>query len=85
MSNKPSTSDLPLCEYVRKVARDYLDDMDTTNPDNLHQLFITTVEKSLIEEVLVETTGNQSQAARILGMTRNTLRSKMRLYKITAQ
>ncbi len=82
MSNKPANPSLPLCMYIRQVARDYLDDMDNTDPDNLHQLFIATVEQSLIEEVLKKTTGNQSRAARILGMTRTTLRSKIRLYKI---
>lgn len=79
MTKNPS---LPLCEYIRQVASDYLDDMGNTDPDNLHQLFITTVEQSLIEEVLQKTGGNQSRAARILGMTRTTLRSKIRLYKI---
>ncbi len=83
MSNKPASPSLPLCKYIRKVARDYLDDMDNTDPDNLHQLFIATVEQSLIEEVLTKTAGNQSRAARILGMTRTTLRSKIRLYKIS--
>jgi len=85
MSKKSANTSLPLCKYVRQVARDYMDDMDSTDPENLHRLFIATVEQSLIEEVLQQTTGNQSRAARILGMTRNTLRSKMRTYKITTK
>jgi Fis family transcriptional regulator len=40
------------------------------------------VEPPLIEEVLRYTQGNQSQTARILGMTRNTLRSKLNRYDI---
>jgi DNA-binding protein Fis len=40
------------------------------------------VEPPLIEETLAFTGGNQSRAARILGMTRNTLRSKIKRYGI---
>jgi Fis family transcriptional regulator len=84
MSNKPRHTQLPLSEYVRQVARDYLCDMDNTDPETLHKLFIATVEPPLIEEVLKKTCGNQSHAARILGITRNTLRGKMRQYGIKA-
>lgn len=82
MNKPPSHSKLPLREYVRRVAQDYLSDMDNTDPENLYQLFVTTVESPLIEEVLKKTAGNQSHAARILGITRNTLRSKMRQHGI---
>jgi DNA-binding protein Fis len=40
------------------------------------------VEPPLIEEVLRYTHGNQSQTARILGITRNTLRTKLNRYDI---
>ena len=46
-------------------------------------LQLATVEPPLIEEVLRYTQGNQSQTARILGMTRNTLRTKLNRYHIT--
>lgn len=38
------------------------------------------MEKEIILQALEETRGNQSQAARLLGMNRNTLRNKIRLY-----
>jgi len=82
MSKTSSHDQLPLREYVRRVAQDYLADMDNTDPENLYQLFVNTVESPLIEEVLKKTAGNQSHAARILGITRNTLRSKMRQHGI---
>ncbi|MCF6226293.1 MAG: Fis family transcriptional regulator [Xanthomonadales bacterium] len=82
MSKTPVRNQLPLREYVRRVAQDYLADMDNTDPENLYQLFVSTVESPLIEEVLKKTAGNQSHAARILGITRNTLRSKMRQHGI---
>lgn len=41
---------------------------------------LSQMEKEIILEVLEETRGNQSEAARLLGINRNTLRNKMRIY-----
>lgn len=49
---------------------------------NIHQYVIEEVEKTLLRLVLEKTKGNQMKAADILGINRNTLRKKMRLYKI---
>jgi len=49
-------------------------------PGEVHVLEV--LERDLILEALRETQGNQSQAARLLGMNRNTLRNKMRAYSI---
>jgi nitrogen regulation protein NR(I) len=43
---------------------------------------LETLERELIGEALKETNGNQSRAARLLGMNRNTLRNKMTAYGI---
>lgn len=40
------------------------------------------MEREFIRRALKETRGNQSQAARLLGMNRNTLRNKIRSYRI---
>jgi len=45
-------------------------------------MVIGLVEKSLIQIVMKETDGNQSDASRILGINRNTLRKKITDYKI---
>jgi len=42
------------------------------------------VERALIERVLVETEGNRSQAARLLGVNRATLYNKLRAYGLSA-
>jgi len=51
----------------------------------LHESVMNEVEKALIEIVLEETGGNQLRSARALGITRTTLRSKIRSYNITSQ
>ena len=68
--------------FVGTSVRRYFEDMGTTEPENLHQQVLAEVEPPLIEETLAFTGGNQSRAARILGITRNTLRSKLRRYGI---
>lgn len=72
----------PLRNHVRDAIRDYLSDMGTTEPELMHRRLLDEVEPPLIEETLSFTAGNQSRAARILGITRNTLREKMRRYGI---
>lgn len=48
----------------------------------LYRIIVGGVEKTLIEVTLRHTRGNQIQAARILGINRNTLRKKIRELKI---
>lgn len=50
---------------------------------HLYKFIIEAAEKPLIERVLLETEGNQLQAAKILGINRNTLRSKIKKLGIT--
>jgi len=56
--------------------------MGKTIPENLYQMLLAEIEPPLIEEILKHTSGNQSRAAGMLGITRNTLRSKMQRYSI---
>jgi len=63
-----------LSRYLKKLAK--------LERSNLYDAVISEVEKSLISLVLKETEGNQLRAAKALGINRNTLRSKVREYKI---
>ena len=76
---------VPLREHVQENIRRYLEDMGNTEPEHMHRKLLSEIEPPLIEEVLRYTGGNQSRSARILGMTRNTLRSKIRRYSIKAK
>jgi Fis family transcriptional regulator len=72
----------PLRQNVQEAIRRYLDDMGHSQPECLYRILMAQVEPPLIEEVLRFTQGNQSKTAKILGMTRNTLRSKLLRYDI---
>ena len=74
---------IPLRQNVQEAIRRYLEDMGQSQPDSLYRTLLAEVEPPLIEEVLRYTQGNQSRTARILGMTRNTLRTKLNRYRIT--
>lgn len=45
-------------------------------------MVIHSVERPLIEIAIQHTRGNQTQAAELLGINRNTLRQKMKQYQI---
>lgn len=73
---------IPLRQNVQAAIRRYLEDMGKSQPESLYRTLMAEVEPPLIEEVLRYTQGNQTQTARILGMTRNTLKAKLDRYDI---
>ena len=52
------------------------------NHDNLYRKLMAPVEKHLIKQVLLHTRGNQQRASALLGITRGTLRNKIRSLSI---
>lgn len=76
------SSEIPLRKNVKEAIRRYLEDMGPSQPECLYRTLLAEVEPPLIEEVLRYTQGNQSRTAKILGMTRNTLRAKLNRYAI---
>jgi Fis family transcriptional regulator len=83
--NADSAPEIPLRQHVKNTINRYLKDMGNTAPENLYQMLLAEIEPPLIEEILKSTGGNQSRAADMLGITRNTLRSKMQRYSIDAK
>lgn len=62
-----------------KIGR-FFDQLGNYYPDNVYELIMSKVEKSLISQVLKRVGGNQVHTAKILGINRNTLRKKMKIY-----
>ena len=73
-------NDIARC--VRKAVEEYFDDLDGEKPHAIHDMVIRSVEKPLIELVMNYAGGNQTRAAELLGINRNTLRNKMKQYQI---
>ncbi len=69
-------------DFLEEKLKRYLKDMTKVTNFNLYETVISEVEKALIAIVLKETGSNQVQTAKILGINRNTLRTKIKEYKI---
>ncbi|MDH5480143.1 MAG: Fis family transcriptional regulator [Nitrosomonas sp.] len=77
-----ASNDNEIATCVRKAIGKYLHDLDGEKPCHIYEMVIHSVEKPLIEAVMQHTKGNQTQAAGLLGINRNTLRNKMQQYQI---
>lgn len=69
-------------EFLEDKLKRYLKEMTKLEKCNLYESVISEVEKALIAIMLNETGGNQLKAAKTLGINRNTLRAKIKEYKI---
>jgi Fis family transcriptional regulator len=67
-----------LSRTVRRAIDSYFRDLDGQKPHAIYEMVIHCVERPMIESVLKRADGNQSRAAEILGLNRNTLRKKMK-------
>ncbi len=67
---------------VRQTLDEYFRDLDGERPAAIYDMVMNCVEKPLIEVVLDRVGGNQTQAAELLGVNRNTLRKKMKTHGI---
>jgi Fis family transcriptional regulator len=72
----------PLSKCVEDALGFYLENMGGHEIANLYELVMEEVERPLFETVLHYTKGNLSQAAKMLGMTRATLRKRLANYGI---
>lgn len=70
----------PLHDSVRQSLENYLSQLKGQIPDNLYELILAEVEAPLLDCVMEFTKNNQSRAAIILGLSRGTLRKKLKIY-----
>ncbi|HLS16638.1 MAG TPA: helix-turn-helix domain-containing protein [Paenalcaligenes sp.] len=66
-----------LQESVRDSIERYLSDLGDAEPHDMLSMVVNCVEKPVIQIALEKTQGNQTRAARMLGITRSTLRKKI--------
>jgi Fis family transcriptional regulator len=79
-----SYSKKPLKDEVRKAMNRYFNQLDQKNiPVDVYQLVLNEVEPPLLYAVMDFSNNNQSKAAKILGINRTTLRTKLKKYNIS--
>lgn len=65
---------------IRESLDEYFTHLDGQPPHAIYDMVLSCVEKPMLEVVLSKAGGNQSKAADMLGINRNTLRKKMAAY-----
>ena len=73
-----------IADSVRRSLERYFKDLDGERPRAIYDMVLNNVERPMIEAVLSKAEGNQTVAAEMLGINRNTLRKKLQLLKIKA-
>ncbi len=71
-----------IASCVRKAMTQYFADLDGETPSAIYDMVVGCVEKPLLEVILRQADGNQTRAAEMLGINRNTLRKKMQAHSI---
>jgi Fis family transcriptional regulator len=72
-------------ELARSVERsldEYFRKLDGEPPHCIYEMVIAHVERALLTSILDRSNGNQTHAAEMLGLNRNTLRAKLAKYKL---
>ena len=70
-----SQQDISTC--VQGALEQYFRDLDGEKPCAIYDMVLKSVEKPMLEIVLEKAGGNQTLAADMLGINRNTLRKKL--------
>ena len=71
----------PIQNCVHEELANYFQLLDGQRPHRLYRLVMDQAEKALFTTVLEECHGNQSKAAKYLGLSRGTLRVKLKEYE----
>ena len=66
-----------IAQCVTTCLEHYFADLGGEQPCGVYDMVMAQVEKPLLQKVLQECEGNQTRAAAVLGLNRNTLRKKM--------
>ena len=67
---------------VEHSLDEYFRRLDGEPPHGIYDMVIAHVERALLASMLDRSNGNQTQAAEMLGLNRNTLRAKLAKYKL---
>jgi Fis family transcriptional regulator len=70
----------PIRRGVTSAIELYLQDMNGHEVNDLYHVVLSEVEPAILDVVMTYVEGNQTEAADMLGISRGTLRKKLKLY-----
>ena len=76
------SSECELANSVERALNEYFKDLDGQPPHAVYDMVLGCIEKPMLQHVMKRAAGNQSKAAEILGLNRNTLRKKLQQYQL---
>ena len=71
-----------IADCVRRTLNRYFRDLDGEMPTAVYDMVLKNVEQSMLAVVMHHANGNQTVAAEMLGINRNTLRRKLTEYEL---
>ncbi len=76
----PDLTEVSLRANITEVMKHYFASLKGEEPRHVYDFFLDEIEEPLLATVMKYTNNNQSEAARILGLSRGTLRTKLKKY-----
>ena len=76
----PEAQATPLRDTVKNAVEKYFEHLDGQPITGLYDIVLSEIEEPLLQAVMQAAKGNQSLTARILGLSRGTLRKKLEQY-----
>lgn len=76
----PIETESTLQEKIRLFAEKFLSTVDTQSVTNLHEMMLEQIESPMLQVVMDNCKYNQVKAAKMLGISRGTLRKKFIQY-----
>lgn len=67
----------PIAAAISNALETYFEHLDGESPTGIYDMVLSRVEKPLLTIVMREAENNQTRAADMLGINRNTLRKKL--------
>jgi Fis family transcriptional regulator len=82
MARTEPMSETEIATCIRRSLDRYFKDLDGEDASGIFNMVIGSVEKPMLIAVMKHAEGNQTRAAEMLGINRNTLRNKLREYDL---
>ena len=77
-----TSTNIPFKKLIKDSLSNYFVNLDGSCTSNIYNLVISEVEQPLLELIMQHTQGNQSHAAKLLGLSRSTLRKLLEKYAL---
>lgn len=74
------SGEYPLRSIITEIMQHYFANLKDEEPKNVYDFFLEEIEEPLLMVVMKYVRNNQSEAARILGVSRGTLRTMLKKF-----